>query len=243
MAANLHVAFLCLKGKPKYKIRPEFCVRQVYFTSKSWRQIWWRVNQSFKYTFFHHVWGKHYCEACAVFYHIDLGQNLFIFELFKPIILQFFTILQDKLHSFNIQDDWSTRFLSRTNYSIDHIIKRFHEKNSIMPGLFSQKKLLLCDLQGNNYGLLVKKITKFPKSPFRPAGRVFTFDKQQICSSICQVFEWTLIELPFTLQHNREFVMFRFYFPLLIKLFMVLLCVIRVDIYARHFEYAPACHV
>ena len=29
-------------------------------------------------------------------------------------------------------------------------------------------------------------------------------------------------ELPFTLQHDREFVMCRFYFPLFIKLFMVL---------------------
>ena len=35
-----------------------------------------------------------------------------------------------------------------------------------------------------------------------------------------------LIELPFTLQHDREIVMFRFYFPLFIKLCMVLLCVI-----------------
>ena len=40
-----------------------FCVRQVYVRSKSWRQIWWRVNQPFKYTFFHHVWGKQYYEA------------------------------------------------------------------------------------------------------------------------------------------------------------------------------------
>ena len=32
-------------------------------------------------------------------------------------------------------------------------------------------------MQGNNYGLLVKTIKKFPKSPFRPAGRVLTFDK------------------------------------------------------------------
>ena len=31
----------------------------------------------------------------------------------------------------------STPFLCTTNYCIDHIIKRFHEKNSIMPGLFS----------------------------------------------------------------------------------------------------------
>ena len=110
-------------------------VRQVYFTSKSWRRIWWRVNQPFKHTFSHHVSGKQYYEA--LFYHTDLGQNLFFFALFKPIILQFFTILQDKLHSFNIQDDQSTRFLCTTNYSIDHIIKRFHEENSIMPGLFS----------------------------------------------------------------------------------------------------------
>ena len=38
-------------------------------------------------------------------------------------------------------------------------------------------------------------------------------------------FAVRLIELPFTLQHDGEFVMFRFYFPLSIKLFMVL-CVI-----------------
>ena len=112
---------------------------------------------------------------------------LFFFALFKPIILQFFTILQDKLHSFNIQDDQSTRFLCTTNYSIDHIIKRFHEENSIMPGLFSKKNLVLCDMQGNNYGLLVKTIKKFPKSPFRPAGRVLTFDRHQICSAINRV--------------------------------------------------------
>ena len=35
------------------------------------------------------------------------------------IILQFFTILQENLHSFNIHDDQSTRFLCTTNYSID----------------------------------------------------------------------------------------------------------------------------
>ena len=92
-------------------------VRQVYFTSKSWRRIWWRVNQPFKHTFSHHVSGKQYYEA--LFYHTDLGQNLFFFALFKPIILQFFTILQENLHSFNIHDDQSTRFLCTTNYSIE----------------------------------------------------------------------------------------------------------------------------
>ena len=74
------------------------------------------------------------------FYHTDLGQNLFVFILFKPIILQFFTFLQDKLHSFNIQGDRSTRFFGTTNYRIDRIIKRFRKEKSIMPGLLSQKK-------------------------------------------------------------------------------------------------------
>ena len=61
--------------------------------------MWWRVNQPFKDTFSHHVSGKQYYEA--LFYHTDLGQNLFFF---CPIILQFFTILQDNLNLFNIHD-------------------------------------------------------------------------------------------------------------------------------------------
>ena len=95
---------------------------------------------------------------CFFFNQTNLGQNLFFFALFKPILLQFFTILQDKLHSFNIQDDRSTRFLCTTNYSIDHIIKRFDEENYTMPELFIYKNLVLCDMQGNNYGLLAKTI-------------------------------------------------------------------------------------
>ena len=90
-----------------------FCVRQVYFTSKSRRRICWRVNQPLKHIFSHHVSGKQYYEA--LFYHTELGQNLFFFALFKPIILQFFTILQENLHSFNVHDDQSTRFLCTTN--------------------------------------------------------------------------------------------------------------------------------
>ena len=76
-------------------------------------------------------------------------------------------------------------------------------------------------MQGNNHGLLTKTIKKFPKSLFRqPDGfSLFTGTK----------FAVRLIELPFTLQHDREIVMFRFYFPnfpLFIKVCMVLLCVI-----------------
>ena len=49
--------------------------------------------------------------SVPVFDHTDLEQNFFFLALFKPIILQLFTILQDKLRSFKIQDDRSTRFL------------------------------------------------------------------------------------------------------------------------------------
>ena len=83
------------------------------------------------------------------FYHTDLGQNAV------------FTILQDKLHSLAvILDDRDTLFLCTTNYRIDHIIKRFHEENSMMLELFSQKNLLLCGMQGNN-GLLAKPFKNF----------------------------------------------------------------------------------
>ena len=155
------------------------------------------------------------------FFIIQTSDRICSFSLFKPIILQFFTILHDKLRSFNIQDDQSTRFLCTTIYSIDYIIKRFHELNSIMPGLFSQKNLVQCDMQGNNYGLLLKKIKKNSQNHLfgQPDGfSLFTGTKFAV--------QLHVIELPFTLQHDREFVMFRFYFPLIIKLFMVLLCVI-----------------
>ena len=68
--------------------------------------------------------------------------------------MQFFTILQGKLHSFNIQDDRSTRFLCTANYRIDLIINRFRGDNSIMPGLFSHKNLILC---GINYRVIMLK--------------------------------------------------------------------------------------
>ena len=37
-----------------------------------------------------------------------------------------------------------------------------------------------------NNGLLVRTIKKFPKSPIRPAGRVLTVVKHQICSPSCR---------------------------------------------------------
>ena len=74
-------------------------------------------------------------------------------------------------------------------------------------------------MQGNNYGLLVKTIKKIPKTTFSASRTGSHFG--QAPNLQCRLIEFT-----FTLQHNREFVMFRFYFPLFVKLFMVLLSVI-----------------
>ena len=88
-----------------------------------------------------------------------------------------------------------------------------------MPGLFSWKNLVLCDMQGNNYYIRAfnendKK--KIPKSLFgQPEGfSLLTGTK----------FAVQLIELPFTLQHDREIVMFRFYFPLLLNCHSFVMC-------------------
>ena len=51
-------------------------------------------------------------------------------------------------------------------------MKRFHEENSMMWELSSQKNLPLYGMQGNNE-LLAKPFKTFPKSPIRPAGCYF----------------------------------------------------------------------
>ena len=54
----------------------------------------------------------------------------FFFALFYLYILYLF--LQDKFHSFNIQEDRSTRFPSKKNYKQQH--KSFGMKNSLLDG-------------------------------------------------------------------------------------------------------------
>ena len=65
-----------------------FDVRQVYLT-KSCQQIWVRVNQHF-ILFIHHIWGE-----------TVLWGAVFIIQTSDK--MHYFTIFQDKLHSFNIQ--------------------------------------------------------------------------------------------------------------------------------------------
>ena len=65
----------------------------------------------------------------------DLGQNLCHFSPYFSYNSAVFyrIILQDKLPSFTIQDDRSTRFRSTTNYK-NNIIKRFYIENSPLDG-------------------------------------------------------------------------------------------------------------
>ena len=45
-------ATIIKKSGRSFCVSKKVCVLQVYFTSKSWRQILWCVNQSVKYTFY-----------------------------------------------------------------------------------------------------------------------------------------------------------------------------------------------
>ena len=90
---DLDLRRLIRPGKKSSRI---FCFRQVYFT-ESCQQIWVRVNHPF-IPFIHHIWGERV-----------LWGTVFIRKTSDR--MQYFTILQCKLHSFNIQDDRSTRGL------------------------------------------------------------------------------------------------------------------------------------
>ena len=77
--------------------------------------------------------------------------------------------------------------------------------------------MLLCDMQGNKYGLLVNTIKKFPKSPMYGQPEVFSLlanTKFLVTAVDCSN------EHKIALRFNT--IEFKLYFPL----FMVLLCVI-----------------
>ena len=101
---------------------------------------------------------------------------------------------------------------------------------------FSRKNLLLCDFQGNNYGLLVKTIKKIPNSPICTASRTSSHFCQapNFQSELSEPFEWTLIELGFNMIENLLCLGFSslclwFWYVLFLKAFVI---------YARHFEYS-----
>ena len=70
-----------------------FGVWQVLNFTKSCQQMWGHVNQPFV-LFMHHIWGE-----------TVLWGAVFMIQISGT--MQWFTILEYKLHSFNIQDDQS----------------------------------------------------------------------------------------------------------------------------------------
>ena len=137
-------------------------------------------------------------------YCTDLGQNLFFFALFKPIILQFFTFLPDKLHPFNIQDDQSMHY-KMFSWTEFHNIRTVQSE---------QPPMLLCSMQGNN-GILAKIKKKayfhFISKITHTASQFRLFDKCQICSASCCVFKWTVTELHFNIMLFFVFTMCNLY--------------------------------
>ena len=102
---NLSVS-LCLKERPKWKIRSDFVLcGSLQFQLGARKPAFVRFQTSDRICHFFPI---------------------------LTIILQFFNgiILQDKLHSFSVQDDRNTRFPSTTNYKNNNIIKRFYIENS-----------------------------------------------------------------------------------------------------------------
>ena len=106
-----------------------FYVQQVDFTKSCW-QIWWRVNQPF----IHHIWVKQYNQTLSG-NRTDFGRNLLFFALFKPEIEVFHNFAgQIALIQYPAQSNALP--LHNKLYRIDHIVKRFHEENSAISGLF-----------------------------------------------------------------------------------------------------------
>ena len=91
-----------------------FCVRQVYLT-KSCQQLWVRVNQHFV-PFIHHIWGE-----------TVIWGAVFIIQTSDK--MEYFTIFQDKLHSFNIQNRtklaWAFRKTVQKISKITYTASRF----------------------------------------------------------------------------------------------------------------------
>ena len=95
-------------------------------------------------------------------------------------------ILQDKLHSFIIQDDRNTRFPSTTNYKNNNIIKRFYRENSPLDGAVQSGQsaiYVVCRVIKGFEQKLSKKyiLIQLTKSPVRPAD-----------SEFCQALKFTM---------------------------------------------------
>ena len=132
--------------------------------------------------FIHHICGKQYYEA--LFFLVSLhtsDRNVCGFSQFCKT-----NCTHSIIRTIKARASFAQQIIALTT-----LLKRFHEENAIMSGLFSQNNLLLCGIHGRN-GLLAKCSKNFPNHLF--CQPVLTFDKCQICSATCCAFQ----------QHNKE---------------------------------------
>ena len=148
-----------------------------------------------KPAFLHYFWGKHNYQALFV----SRPRTEFMLHFFSilVIILQFFyrPILQEKLHSFNIQDDRSTRFPCTTNYKNNIIKSNLYREFTIRWDCsvrsichYVVRRVIMAFEQKLIYFNSIYKIT-------RPSAKTY--------NASCQVFEWTLVMRKRSQNHFR----------------------------------------
>ena len=115
-------------------------------------------------------------------------------------------ILQDKLHSFSIQDDRNTHFPSTINYKNNNIIERFYIEFTIRRDCSVR---LICHyvvcgvITGLEQNFRKKYILiQLTKSPVRPANSEFC-QAPKLRMSSCRVFEGTLVMKKRSQNHFR----------------------------------------
>ena len=138
---------------------------------------------------------------------------------FNFFTLLFFSFFLCDCRSFQMRDgNFLFRFITACCQLIWGFLKFFVEHLYSFLSFLKIFRLLTCKglwrykLHSFNFqddrsmrGVLAKPLKTFPKSPIRPPGSQFS-------SARCgRVFEWTLIEV-ITLQHNKEFVSFIFFY-------------------------------
>ena len=159
--------------RPGKKSGQIFCVRQVYF-AKSCQQIWVRVNQPF-IPFIHHIWGE-----------TVLWGTVFIIQ--TSDIMQYFTILQYKLHSFNIRDDRSTLGLLAIKP-----VKKIPKSHIRPPGShFCLLLLFTSDVSTLTHQARWKTKTMPSKSDFRLWQLMYFSTKNQLPMNNRRLLNWLL---------------------------------------------------
>ena len=156
------------------KNRAEFLRSTSFNTLQTCQQIWVRVNQPF-IPFIRHIWGE-----------TVLWGTVFIIQ--TSDIMQYFTILQYKLNSFNIWDDRSTRGLLAIKP-----VKKIPKSHIRPPGShFCLLLLFTSDFSTLTHQARWKTKTMPSKSDFRLWQLMYFSTKNQLAMNNRRLLNWLL---------------------------------------------------